>query len=235
MSGDLFENYESEFRLCFGEASRKFEQVGGGSNEEGGAQQRLDGLKEVHRLLDDAMELLEQLELEVRDQPTSERVRASQKVRGYRKDIEKLEKEVGQAEKVCMAEMERTDLFGGGNGGSGGGLGTSRDQRQRLLSNTDRLEDMGDHIGDSYKVAVETEEIGVGIISELQRQRETIQHSRGNVRRVDANLKRSNRVLNTMIRRIAQNKMVVYGAGLFIIVVLVGVILYHFAPAGEGG
>jgi hypothetical protein len=50
------------------------------------------------------------------------------------------------------------------------------------------------------------QELGVQILSDLQRQRETILHSRDTLHTVDTNISRSRQILQTMSRRIMQNK-----------------------------
>jgi len=50
------------------------------------------------------------------------------------------------------------------------------------------------------------QELGVQILSDLQRQRETILHSRDTLQTVDTHISRSRQILQTMSRRITQNK-----------------------------
>ena len=53
----------------------------------------------------------------------------------------------------------------------------------------------------------------MSILSDLQRQRETILHSRDTLGTVDTNISRSRQILQTMSRRIVQNKASWRGAG----------------------
>ena len=55
-------------------------------------------------------------------------------------------------------------------------------QRSKLLSNTDRIQRTSDRLDEGYRITQETEEIGLGIMDNLQRDRETIQRMRGRVR-----------------------------------------------------
>lgn len=57
----------------------------------------------------------------------------------------------------------------------------SADQRNRLLQTTDRLNQSGDRIKESKRVAIETEDIGAQILGSLSQQRETLLHARGTV------------------------------------------------------
>eukprot|EP00126_Sphaerothecum_destruens_P007087 Sdes_comp19681_c0_seq3m11551 len=165
------------------------------------------------------------MELELRDQTASQRGKLQSRVKSYRKDVEMLEKKLKQLEKTSQNEITRGELFGGGAEDI---ITTSNDQRQRLLNNTERLENLSDNLTDSYKLTIETEEIGAGMMAELYKQRETIQHARTGLRKTDQNLQRSNRVLTLMIRRVAQNKMIVYSVSLFILFCILFMIYWKF-------
>lgn len=54
-------------------------------------------------------------------------------------------------------------------------------QRARLLDSTDRLSKTTDRLDQGYQIAQETEEIGLEIMDNLHRDRETIQRMRGRV------------------------------------------------------
>jgi hypothetical protein len=62
----------------------------------------------------------------------------------------------------------------------------SADQRNRLLQSTDRLNQSGERIKESRRVAIETEDIGAQILGSLSQQRETLLHARGTVSRSDS-------------------------------------------------
>ena len=54
-------------------------------------------------------------------------------------------------------------------------------QRTHLLDSTSRLEKTSDRLDEGYRIAQETEEIGLEIMDNLQRDRETIDRMRGRV------------------------------------------------------
>ena len=56
-------------------------------------------------------------------------------------------------------------------------------QAQRLLSATDKLADGQRRLEESHRVALETEDLGTGILRDLRGQRETLEHTRDTVRR----------------------------------------------------
>lgn len=51
------------------------------------------------------------------------------------------------------------------------------EQKQRLLYTSERLNRSGIQLDNTYRIAVETEEIGSQILTDLNRQRETMQNS----------------------------------------------------------
>jgi hypothetical protein len=55
-------------------------------------------------------------------------------------------------------------------------------QREQLLSATERVRATGDRIKQGKQTLLETEELGVSILQDLHKQRETIMHARENVR-----------------------------------------------------
>lgn len=54
-------------------------------------------------------------------------------------------------------------------------------QRSRLLSATDKLTDGQRRLEDSHRVALETEDLGAGILRDLRGQRDTLEHTRDSV------------------------------------------------------
>jgi len=89
----------------------------------------------------------------------------------------------------------------------------------------DRVERGTNRLREANRVAIESEQIGADILSNLARDRETITRSRARVRDTEFNLSASSRVLSGMIRRAIQNKLILYsvigGLILFIILTLV--------------
>ena len=96
------------------------------------------------------------------------------------------------------------------------------DQRTRLLNGTDRLAESSRRLQDSHKIALETEALGSGILSDLQGQREQIIHTRNTLLEADSNIDKASRTLKGMARRMATNKLITAS----IIIVLVALILF---------
>ena len=79
--------------------------------------------------------------------------------------------------------------------------GTSQAQRQRLLQGTDKLQDGTRRLEESYRLALETEDIGAGILTNLRGQREQIENTRDTLYRADNSIDRAGGTLKQMIRR----------------------------------
>ena len=63
------------------------------------------------------------------------------------------------------------------------------------------------------------------ILSDLQRQRETILHSRDTLHTVDSHVSRSRQILQSMSRRITQNKLIMWGI-ILLLLGAIGLVLY---------
>jgi vesicle transport through interaction with t-SNAREs protein 1 len=75
------------------------------------------------------------------------------------------------------------------------------EQRQQLLSGTERLGRSSARLQESQRIALETEEIGAGTLADLHRQRETIMHTRAGLLESEGYVDRSVKTLRGMARR----------------------------------
>lgn len=57
----------------------------------------------------------------------------------------------------------------------------TQDQKRRLLDNSECIERAGKYLNDGYRIALETEAIGVQVLQDLNQQRETIKGARNKV------------------------------------------------------
>jgi len=103
---------------------------------------------------------------------------------------------------------------------------TSAGQRERALAATDRLNKTGDRIQHGRQQLLETEELGVSILQDLHRQRQTITHARDTLHGADDNIATARRVLSTMSRRMMTNKLIMAGIAL-LLVGAIGLIMYY--------
>lgn len=117
--------------------------------------------------------MLEQIGLEIRDIPQANRPGYTSRLNCYQAEWKRLQQEFTNAKKERSKGYDSVDEFDE--------IGIQEDQKRRLLDNSERLERTGNQLRDSYRVVLETEQIGNQVMQDLSQQRETIQRARGRV------------------------------------------------------
>lgn len=102
---------------------------------------------------------------------------------------------------------------------------TELGQRDRLLSGTNKLNETTERLGNSHRIAMETETIGVNILNDLRGQREQILHTYNTLEDADNQLDGATRTIRYMTRRMVANKAISY-AILGVLVALILLIVY---------
>ncbi|XP_073650071.1 vesicle transport through interaction with t-SNAREs homolog 1A isoform X2 [Tursiops truncatus] len=192
MSSD-FEGYEQDFAVLTAEITNKIARVPRLPPDE-----KKQVVANVEKQLEEAKELLEQMDLEVREIPPQSRGMYSNRMRSYKQEMGKLETDFKRS-RIAYSDEVRNELLGDdGN--------SSENQRAHLLDNTERLERSSRRLEAGYQIAVETEQIGQEMLENLSHDREKIQRARERLRETDANLGKSSRVLTGMLRRKRRKK-----------------------------
>ncbi|KAJ1799996.1 Vesicle transport V-snare protein [Coemansia sp. RSA 2399] len=225
MSLELFDNYEAEY----GQLVDSIRQRIATANDIDSSDDRRSGLRAAERELDEANELAGQMEMELLSLQGPTRSRAAPRVRQYKADVERLRRDIRKAVSESALgnhDANRRALLGDSAGDIGleeAALDT--DQRSRLLSGNERLAQGSHRLQQSHRLAMETEAVGAGILTDLRSQREQIVNTRDTLMQADGHLDRSNRTLRTMTRRLMTNKMIT--TGLIVVgVALVLLVLY---------
>ncbi|CAL5224465.1 g7157 [Coccomyxa viridis] len=215
----LFNQYDSEYCSKATDVARKV-QVASSL----GPDQRRGKLREVEHDLREAEQIIKRMEMEARSfSPDRSRVLLT-KVREYKADLAKLQESskaaVGSASggASARAELGLADDYGQ----------TSAGQRERLLQTTDKMSKTGERITQGRQQLLETEELGVSILQDLHRQRQTISHARDTLHGADDNISRARRVLTSMSRRITTNKLIMIGIILLLLVSIFLVVYYKY-------
>ncbi|XP_039208598.1 vesicle transport through interaction with t-SNAREs homolog 1A isoform X2 [Crotalus tigris] len=212
MSSD-FEGYEQDFSVLTAEITNRIGKV---PKLVGDEKRQL--VSNVEKQLEEARELLEQMELEVREIPPQSRAMYSSRMKSYKQEMEKLDTDFKRS-RIAYSDEVRNELLGDdGN--------SSEIQRAHLLDNTERLERSSRRLEAGYQIAVETEQIGQDILENLSQDREKIQRSRDRLRETDANLGKSSRILTGMLRRIIQNRILLVILAVIIIFAVLMVIFF---------
>uniref|UniRef100_A0A8D0L3W0 Vesicle transport through interaction with t-SNAREs 1A n=1 Tax=Sphenodon punctatus TaxID=8508 RepID=A0A8D0L3W0_SPHPU len=142
MSSD-FEGYEQDFAVLTAEVTGRIGKVPKLLGDE-----KKQMVTNVEKQLEEARELLEQMELEVREIPPQSRGMYSSRMRSYKQEMGKLEADFKRS-RIAYSDEVRNDLLGDdGN--------SSENQRAHLLDNTERLERSSRRLEAGYQIAVET-------------------------------------------------------------------------------
>ena len=134
------------------------------------------------------------MRIEKQNIPSSARSKINQRFRNFESDLDAAKR------KLKDLSSDKKALFG--NRYTDEPVGDEQlEQRQQLLSGTDRLERSSQRLRDSQRVANETEEVGRNTLADLNMQRETIMNTRGRILESEGYVDRSVKTLRTMSRR----------------------------------
>lgn len=133
------------------------------------------------------------MRLEKANIPTATRTQLNPRFRNHETDID------ASKRKLKTLSSDRSALFN--RLYSDAPADEQLEQRQQLLSGTDRLDRSSQRLRDSQRIAHETEGIGRDTLADLQVQRETIQHTRATMLESEGYVDRSVKTLRGMARR----------------------------------
>ncbi|KAI0070124.1 vesicle transport v-snare protein vti1 [Panus rudis PR-1116 ss-1] len=215
----LFDSYEQDFQQIIGSIREKLE----GDAKAESTEQRKAALRRVEMELDEADEMVSQMEIEVQGIPQSIRASYTTRIKSAKSDLQRYKK----LSKDMHSQLARADLL------SRPGLSSTDEpygasdasDRTRLLAGTALLEDGSRRLLESQRIALETEEQGADILRSLRGQREQIQNARDTLTRADTSIDRASGTLKKMIRRMYQQR-VVTAAIIIILVILIVIILW---------
>ncbi|AOA64057.1 v-SNARE [Komagataella phaffii CBS 7435] len=211
----LFETYSSDIQMTLAEAKRNLANISASNSVDRTRQIRL-----VEENLDDSYDLLERLNLELQNVSTSDRTKYNVTLRDYQNTLTQLKEQLIQR----IDEQDRNHLFQGSSFGSDADDNLSYTQRQQLLKSNASLERSSDRLRETSRIALETEDIGAGILNDLRSQREQIVNSRNTLLQADGYVDRSIQTLRTMTRRMATNKIISY-AIIGVLIILIALVL----------
>uniref|UniRef100_A0A0K0E4C8 t-SNARE coiled-coil homology domain-containing protein n=1 Tax=Strongyloides stercoralis TaxID=6248 RepID=A0A0K0E4C8_STRER len=194
---NILQQFEKQYSVTTGEITASIGQLKNKSGSEKNA-----AINEIQKTLNEVGDLLDQMELSVRDFGinSAERTKYDLRVRSYRSDKKQLEIELQKALKRIDNKENFDELMNIDNP-------TSYDIKDKLIANTERIERGSRKIEESYRIALETEDIGTSVLQDLSSQRETLNRARERLRETGADLFASDRLISQMIRRLVQNRL----------------------------
>jgi len=184
---ELFSSYEAELKLVQADLGQKLDQIPDLSGEP-----RKAAISQAERALEESSELLDQMRLEKQNIPSAARTKINQRFRNHESDVD-----VSKRKLRSLAD-DRSALFGARYSDNPNDV--QLEQRQQLLSGTDRLDRSSQRLKASQALANETEAIGAGTLADLQMQRETIQHTGDVLLESEGYVDRSVKTLRGMAR-----------------------------------
>ncbi|KAF9055229.1 V-snare-domain-containing protein, partial [Hymenopellis radicata] len=216
----LFDSYEQDYKQLIDGLRIKLED----QDDKENAEQRKATLRRADLELDEADEMVSQMDIEIQGIPQSIRPQYQTRLRDAKSDLsryKKLFKEQSQ-------NVARASLLSSGSAAqsfsSDEPYGVS--DRSRLLAGTALLDDGTKRLQDSQRLALETEEQGAGILMNLRTQREQIENSRNTIQRADSSIDRASNTLKAMIRRMYQQR-IVTGAIITVLILLIVIIVWE--------
>lgn len=132
--------------------------------------------------------------------PTSIRNKINQRYRNDQTDLDKLTQRLRLLKSSkSTVDGDRSALFG--ERYTDDPQDAALEQRQQLLSGTERLGRSSQRLQDSQRIALETEQIGAGTLADLHQQRNVIENTHRNLLQSEGYVDRSVKTLRGMARR----------------------------------
>ncbi|KAF1812506.1 vesicle transport v-snare protein VTI1 [Eremomyces bilateralis CBS 781.70] len=213
---ELFASYEAELKLVQADLNQKLDQI-----PELAGEPRKAAISHAERSLEEAKEILDQMRIEKQNIPAPAKTKVNTRFRNYQTDID------GLGARLKRASSDRQALFGDRYTDDPTG-DAHVEQRQQLLSGTDRLERSSGRLRDSQRVALQTEEIGANTLADLNRQRDTIMHTRDTLGESEGYTDRSIKTLRSMARRMATNRVITIAIITVLVLLIIAVIASKF-------
>ncbi|KAJ8430930.1 hypothetical protein Cgig2_002718 [Carnegiea gigantea] len=186
------------------------------------AEQKKQKISEIKAGIDEAESLIRKMDLEARSLQPNVKAVLLVKLREYKSDLNNLKSEVKRLSSGNPNQAARDELL---ESGMADALTVSAEQRARLMMSTERLNKSSERVGESRRIMLETEELGVSILQDLHQQRQSLLHADNTLHGVDDNIGRSKRILTNMSRRMGRNKWII-GAIIVVLVLAIVLILY---------
>jgi len=175
-----FTDYEKEFTQVVNSLPARINTL---LNYESSADSAQTELRRIKGEMSQAKQLAMDMEIAARGIAEPTRREMGNKIRIHKETLATLSKDLQQAE----AKFDRSALLGGSGRAAAAPLDFDKSSanRDRAQQQTEKLKGGTNVLTDAHRRLEETIEVGGGIMSELDRNRETLQRVRGNVRRGD--------------------------------------------------
>ncbi|GJN87347.1 hypothetical protein Rhopal_000296-T1 [Rhodotorula paludigena] len=179
--------------------------------------QRKSLFRRIERELEEADEIIEQMELEAQTADV-DKAELQGKLRTHKATLARHKQDL----KSLAAGADRDDLLSVGGSSRADhtaiemgradspSFSQAQAQRSQLLSASDKLADGQRRLEESQRLALETEDVGAGILRDLRGQRDVLEHTRDTLYEADGSIDRASGTLRKMVRRAYQQRAVTY-------------------------
>eukprot|EP00536_Pseudo-nitzschia_multiseries_P003250 jgi/Psemu1/284297/fgenesh1_pg.48_\ len=204
-----FQHYDDEFQSLTRQVKASFGANDGGYKDEETGEPSCNPAEALEQCED----LLQQMALEARSVPDAAIKRELLvQVRGYKSELQTLKDEDNKRSLMASAR--------GNAGNSSNSSSSINDQhRERMRQQQEMLQNQNSQLDSARRVLQETEQVALEIGEELSNNRATIESAHGRVRQVTSMAGRARRVVASMNQRAAQQKMLLYGLALSVVIV----------------
>jgi len=220
---DLFDNYEEDFQELKNSLENRVKSIPSldGTRRQSEIQQAESDIQELEQLL-------KSMNLSARNVGFNQGLIT--KIRDYENEVSKLKTSLRKATMQIRAQNDRDALFVGDLKDEH--LQSSLDQRERLLSATEKLERSNTDLQHSIATAEETMGIGIEVMENLERQKGVMMGIRGKLGNINENLGKASRIMRIMARRVVTNKLIM---AIIILVLLLAICLIIYFKFFSGG
>ncbi|KAI8837883.1 hypothetical protein BC829DRAFT_404841 [Chytridium lagenaria] len=217
MSGsEIFDTYEQEYSTLYDSITKRINNAIPSASGE----QRTLFINQTKRELEEADEIISQMELEVLTMVGPSKSVLSRRVKEFKKKTKRLKRDLTRP----SAANDRDLLLGGGSSSSLIDLESATlDQRGRLLMGTERLQDGSRRLDNAKRLAFRG-----CTLNDLNSQREQIVRTRDTLNNADTWVTRSQGVLRGMQRQLQANRLITYGIIAVLILMIIAVIWLKF-------
>ncbi|KAM0750177.1 V-snare-domain-containing protein [Meredithblackwellia eburnea MCA 4105] len=210
MDASLFESYDADLTTLIDSIAAKL--AGDAREQRGDKRKAVFG--RIERELEESDEIVAQMEIEVQTSAGGDKPRLQGRLKELKGSMAKHRGEL----KSLMATADRDDLLSTSSAphtsidmeSDDHPLSASRQQQRNLLTVSDKLSDGQRRLEDSHRIALETGDLGAGILRDLRGQRETLEHTRDTLYDADGAIDRASGTIKKMVNRMYQQRIVTY-------------------------
>ncbi|KAJ3807002.1 vesicle transport v-snare protein vti1 [Lentinula aff. lateritia] len=215
---NLFDAYHSDYQHLIGSVRNKLEK----DAQEQQGEQRKATLRRVEIELDEADDIISQLEIEIQGIPASIRPQYTNRLKQAKLDLNRYKK----IAKESHAQTTRSFIRFDSTSMSDDPYDERANERTKLLAGHQTLADGSRRIENSTRLALETEDLGADILRSLRVQREQIENTSHTLNQAEASIDRASGTIQKMIRQMYKQRFVI--AGIILVLIVVVVLILYF-------